>query len=466
MGMVDFLSKLLNKDFVEKPTVTPVQKGNKSINVVSEPIPDIDYTLDAKQRKLFNLIENTQQNIFLQGQAGTGKSTFINYLKKHSDKRIRLVAPTAVAAINIGGSTIHSLFNLPLSDFFILDEIKKEPRRKLQSILLKTDILIIDEVSMVRPDMLDAIDMLSKQARKSQKPFGGLQILLIGDLCQLPPVIKSNTYDVFKAVYGHKTPYFFDSNAYKNGDFQKFEFTKVFRQSDKELLANLINIRHGENIEQAVEYFNSCKITDENILNTAITITPYRQVAENINQRRLGELNTEVHTYVCQTTGTFDESKDSPAPRVLTLKTGALIIFNKNNGNSWINGTSGIIEKLENDAITVRILSNNNIVTVKREEWKSFKYDYDRDTGTVTETVIGSFIQFPIQLGYALTIHKAQGKTLDKVIIDINKGTFAHGQLYVALSRTRKKEDIHITQRIDEADIIIDNRIIDFLNTL
>lgn len=466
MGMVDFLSKLLNKDFAEKSTVTPVLNTNKAIDIVSKPIPDIDYTLDSTQQELFNQVEHSHKNIFLQGQAGTGKSTFVNYLKKHSCKRIRLVAPTAVAAINIGGSTIHSLFNLPLSDFFILDEIKKEPRRKLQSILLKTDLLIIDEVSMVRPDMLDAIDMLCKQARKSNEPFGGLQILLIGDLCQLPPVIKPNTYDIFKEIYGHKNPYFFDSNAYKNGGFQKFELTKVFRQSDKELLDNLINIRHGKNIEQAVEYFNTCKFTDENMLNTAITITPYKQVAENINQKRLGELDTEVHTYVCQTTGTFDESKDSPAPRVLTLKTGALIIFNKNNGTSWINGTSGIIEKLENDAITVRILSNNNIVTVKREEWKSFKYDYNRDTGTVTETVIGSFIQFPLQLGYALTIHKAQGKTLDKVIIDINRGAFAHGQLYVALSRTRKKEDIHITKRIDESDIIMDNRVIDFLNIL
>lgn len=463
--MADFLSKLLHKDFVEKSVVEPVvNTASEAINIVSTPMPDVDYELDDTQQELFDLVENTNENIFLQGQAGTGKSTFVNYLKKHSNKRIRLVAPTAVAAINIGGTTIHSLFNLPLSDFFIFDDLKKEPRKKLQSILQKTDLLIIDEVSMVRPDMLDAIDMLSQQARKDKSAFGGLQVLLIGDLCQLPPVIKSNTYSVFKEAYGHRMPYFFDSNAYKNGQFQKFELTKVFRQSDKELLENLINIRRGKNIEKAVEYFNTCKITDENILNTAMTITPYKQVAESINQKRLGELTTETHTYVCQTKGTFDEAKDCPAPRVLTLKKGALIIFNKNNGGTWINGTSGIVEKLENDAIAVRILSNNNIVTVKREEWKSYKYDYDRDTGTVTETEIGSFIQFPIQLGYALTIHKAQGKTLDKVIIDINRGAFAHGQLYVALSRTRKKEDIHITRRIDESDIIMDDRVIDFLN--
>ena len=200
------------------------------------------YELNEQQRSLFETIENTQMNVFLQGQAGTGKSTFITYLKEHSSKRIRIVCPTAVAGVNIGGTTIHSLFKLPLSDFLVFDELLKSPRKKLKSILNKTDLLVIDEVSMVRPDILDAIDVLAKQARCSEEPFGGLQMLLVGDLCQLPPVIKSNVYHIFFNEYGHKMPYFFDAKAYQNGNFQKIELTKVYRQEDDDLLLHLMNI--------------------------------------------------------------------------------------------------------------------------------------------------------------------------------------------------------------------------------
>lgn len=460
MDMVKFLSSLLNKDFEPKET-KPVQSV---IEKVTTPLPDIEYELDETQQSLFDTVEHTNINLFIQGQAGTGKSTFIKYLLAHSNKRIRVVCPTAIAAININGSTIHSLFGLPLSDFFVLDELLNTPRPKLKSILCKTDLLVIDEVSMVRPDMLDAIDLLSREARRNDSVFGGLQMLLIGDLCQLPPVIKSNTYHVFQEKYGHRKPYFFDAESYQSGNFEKVELTKVYRQSDAKLLENLIKIRKDKDIESAIEYFNTCKIEDEEILKNAVTITPYKKVAENINQQKLGELPTSIRTYVCQTSGTFDESKDAPAPRVLTLKVGALVIFNKNNGGVWINGTSGIIEELDADVITVRIISNGNTVEVKREEWINYKYDYDRETGKVIEKEIGKFIQFPLQLGYALTIHKAQGKTLDTVIIDINKGAFDHGQLYVALSRTRKKSDIHLLRRIDEADVILDKRITEFLN--
>ncbi len=425
-------------------------------------MPCAQYKLDKAQSQLFDLIESSDKNVFVQGQAGTGKSTFINYLKTHSKKNIRLVCPTAIAAINIGGVTIHSLFKLPLSDFFIADQVLKEPRRQLKSVLKKTDLLIIDEVSMVRPDMLDMIDLLCQQAKQNSKPFGGLQMLLIGDLCQLPPVIKSTAYQVFEKAYGYKMPYFFDAKAYKNGAFCKVELTKVYRQQDKTLLENLIKIRQSKDVEKAIEYFNSCKIADENIIMTAMTITPYKSVADNINRWRLSSINAPTRTYQCQTKGVFDNAKDTPAPKSLTLKVGALVIFNKN-GTLWINGTAGIVEKLDNDVISIRLLQTGTLVTVQREEWKSHTYEYDRETGQVKEKETGSFVQFPLQLGYALTIHKAQGKTLDKVIIDIDKGAFAHGQLYVALSRTRKKEDMHLLKRIDESDIITDPRINAFL---
>jgi ATP-dependent exoDNAse (exonuclease V) alpha subunit len=440
------------------------KKLEEAVKTISSQMEDIEYELSPEQKKIFDLIALTHQNVFLQGQAGTGKSTFIQYLKRHSCKVLTLVSPTAVAAINIGGVTIHSLFRLPFSDFFIKDELLKTTRRKLAAVLKNTDILVIDEVSMVRPDMLDAIDLLSKIALSNNRPFGGIQVLLIGDLCQLPPVIKSSAMSIFKEKYGHEDPYFFDAPSYKNANFKKIELHKVYRQNDLELLDNLKKLRECRDLENVISYFNTCKIQDEDILKTAITITPYKSVAESINNRRLAELSPQARNYICQTEGTFDDAKECPAPRVLTVKEGALVIFNKNNRPQWINGTSGIIQKLEDHVIVIKVLNTGEVVRVKRETWKNYQYEID-SLGKVYEKEVGSFTQFPIQLGYALTIHKSQGKTLDKLLIDIDRGAFAHGQLYVALSRTKHKEDIHLMRPISVADVIYDAHVLEFLNS-
>ncbi len=437
--------------------------NSNAIQNLSKSVIDID-SLNLVQRKLFDKIEHTKQNIFIQGQAGTGKSTFVKYLKRHSKKRIRLIAPTAIAALNIDGSTIHSMFNLPISDFIIEKDLYKSKRRKLKTILKKTDILIIDEVSMLRPDILDAIEMLCCQAKGSVALFGGLQILLIGDMCQLPPIIKHDVTSLFYEKYATKEPYFFDAKSYLKGNFEKIELKEVYRQNDKELLQYLQNIRHDENLIETIDYFNQAHNYPENFTQTAITITPYRAVAESINQQRLRKLETEEKTYLAQTNGSFDKMFDTPCPKTLILKTGALVVFNKNNYPDYINGTSGVVEKLDEKFIIVRCLTDNQYITVRKEEWKSYAYDIDEDSGDVVEKETGSFIQFPLQLGYALTIHKAQGKTLDRVIIDIDRGAFAHGQLYVALSRTRKKTDMMIKRGLSEDDIIFSTRIKSFLN--
>ena len=438
------------------------QQEVNALKAISKSVKDLD-ELNLVQRKLFDKIEHTHNNIFIQGQAGTGKSTFIKYLKKHSKKRIRLVAPTAIAALNIEGATIHSMFTLPLSDFLIMREVLASKRRKLKSILKKTDILIIDEVSMVRPDILDAIEALCCQARGNLALFGGLQIILIGDLCQLPPIIKPSAAEAFRLEYGTREPYFFDAKSYQKGAFEKIELTEVYRQSDKELLQYLQNLRRDENIAETVDYFNRAETYSPDFMNTAITITPYRAVAEGINRRRLAALNTLTKDYEAQLNGSFEKMQDTPSPKTLTLKEGALVVFNKNNYPDYINGTSGIVEKLEERYIIVRCLQDNKFITVRREEWKSFAYDVNEETGEVTEKETGSFIQFPLQLGYALTIHKAQGKTLDRVIVDIDRGAFAHGQLYVALSRTRKKADMLIKHGLSDDDIIFSERIKSFL---
>ena len=443
-------------------TLDLTSTNQNSIRALSKSVKDID-TLNLVQRKLFDKIEHTHTNFFIQGQAGTGKSTFIKYLKKHSKKRIRIIAPTAIAALNIDGTTIHSMFNLPLSDFIIINDILSTKRRKLKSILKKTDILIIDEVSMLRPDILDAIESLCCQARGNLSLFGGLQIILIGDLCQLPPIVKSETIPIFKQEYQTNEPYFFDAKSYQKGAFEKIELTEVYRQKDTQLLSYLQNIRNNEQIPETLNYFNKQETYPDDFISTAITITPYRQIADDINSKRLNELKTPPSTYEAKLNGSFEKLKDTPSPKNLTLKVGALVVFNKNNLPDYINGTSGIIERLEDRYIVVRCLQDNKFVTVYREEWKSFSYDVDQITGDITEKETGSFIQFPLQLGYALTIHKSQGKTLDRVIIDINRGAFAHGQLYVALARTRQKTDMLIKNTLTEDDIIFSPRIKSFL---
>lgn len=433
-----------------------------ALRAVSKAVKDLDQ-LNLVQRKLFDKIEHTHQNFVILGQAGTGKSTFIKYLKKNSKKRIRLVAPTAIAALNIEGATIHSMFSLPLGDFLIMRDVLSTRRRKLKSILKKTDILIIDEVSMLRPDILDIIEALCCQARGNLSLFGGLQIILIGDLCQLPPIIKSDVAPIFKAEYGTDEPYFFDAKSYQKGGFEKVELAEVYRQVDDELLSYLQNLRKDENLPETISYFNQKEDYPEDFIKTAITITPYRQVAESLNKNRLQQLQTAERSYDASLSGSFENMKDTPSPKTLTLKEGALVIFNKNNYPDYINGTSGVVEKLDERAIVVRCLQDNKYITVRREEWKSFAYDIDEETGEVKEKETGSFIQFPLQLGYALTIHKAQGKTLDRVIVDIDRGAFAHGQLYVALSRTRRKKDMLIKRSLSEDDIIFSKRIKSFL---
>ena len=264
---------------------------------------------------------------------------------------------------------------------------------------------------MVRPDMLDAIDMLAQQARGNSAPFGGLQILLIGDLCQLPPVITSGVKHVFEKEYGHKEAYFFDARAYREGNFKTVELTRVYRQSDTELLQHLQNIRKDVDIDESVTYFNTAKIRDMATIKTAVTITPYRKVADDINSGKLDAIQAEPRSYACKISGNFDASKETPAPAILTLKVGAQVIFNRNISPECINGTSAIVTSLEDDVIGVRLLGNNLSVVVGRAKWPKYAYEYNRDTGAVEEKEVGAFEHFPLQLGYALTIHKAQGKT-------------------------------------------------------
>lgn len=414
--------------------------------------------LNDIQLEAFNAIEHTYSNILILGQAGTGKSTFVSYLKSVSKKRVICACPTAVSALNVGGQTIHSLFQIQPRDFIMpeLLKLKAKPRNILNS----ADILVIDEISMVAPDLLDAIDILARMARHNNNPFGGLQVVAIGDLFQLPPVITRDAMDYYLQAYEHENAYFFDSNVFKRANFLRYDFDFVYRQSDSVLLDNLKKLRNND--LTALDFFNHCAIEDEERKKNAVLITPFRAVAERINANRLAEIDALEVLYRGDLSGNFQE-KDVPAPMELILKVGALVVFVKN-GDKWHNGSMGIVRNLGAKEIQVELLNlSHDIVTVKPEKWSKIEYVRD-ENDRLMENEIGSFKQFPLNLGYAMTIHKAQGKTLDNVVVDISRGAFAHGQTYVALSRTRSAKDIHITSPLRNRDVIFDNRVIDFIN--
>lgn len=434
--------------------------------------------LQDEQKLAYDLIKQGM-NLYIQGQAGTGKSTFIKFVQDENiDKNIILLAPTGVAALNIGGSTLHSFFKLPFSDYMTEDSLKHMNRSNVNKILKQVDMMIIDEISMVNPSVLDCVDLLCKKARKNKKKaFGGIQTIVIGDLYQLQPVITKAAEQVYMTVYGTKDVYFFDSEAYKRANFHKIEFTKIYRQDDDTLLQNLNNIKNKRNLYSTIQYFSSCRFNNPEYFKQAVTLTPFRDKAEEINIRKLKELNTEEVSYEAIMDGSFESMKSNnyPAPQTLTLKEGALVMFNKNNADEWVNGSIGIVKSLKDSYILVDLLENNRTVLVSREKWENKAYTitttpvYDEESDAIinkekiTEEVTGTFMQFPLQLGYALTIHKAQGKTIDKVIIDLSRGAFAHGQLYVALSRTRHKEDMHLVTPVRERDVIVSPRVIEFM---
>ncbi len=414
--------------------------------------------LNQTQIDAFNAIEHTNSNVLILGPAGTGKSTFINFLKGASKKRIICACPTAVSALNVGGQTIHSLFQIQPRDFILPEFLKL--KAKPRNILNATDVLIIDEISMVAPDLLDAIDILARQARRNNAPFGGIQVVGIGDVFQLPPVITRDAMEIYSNEYGFANSYFFDSHVFRRADFIKFDFDMVYRQNDTELLDNLIKLRNNQC--DALEFFNKCQISDSEKRENAVVITPFRAVADRINQFRLAQIPEPEVIYTGVISGNFSE-KDVPAPMELKLKVGALVVFVKNS-DKWHNGAMGIIRDLSTREIIVQLLSGKReTVTVKPDKWAKIEYSRDADDKLI-EQEIGSYKQFPLMLGYAMTIHKAQGKTLDAVVLDISRGAFAHGQVYVALSRTRNKEDMHIASPLRTRDIIFDKRVIDFVN--
>lgn len=407
---------------------------------------DTTFTFDKTNKEqclALDLVQNTNISFFLTGCAGTGKTTFLQYIQQNVKKQFVLVAPTGIAALVAGGTTIHSFFGMPWEpitskttlDDFSLNDSKWETLRAV-------DTIIIDEVSMVRCDMIDGIDKVLRAATLSSLPFGGKQIIFSGDLYQLDPVYQTNDeglVNFYQEEYHTYKPYFFYAHVFKQMKLFRIELQKVYRQKDAQFLSILKHIRQCEYIRNDIELLNTTGLANDTVnqmldKDEQLTLSAYRATVDAINEKKLQELPEPSYTYTGQIEGKFNKN-NFPAPMELTLKIGARVMFVKNDSNHlWVNGTLGTVETLSEEDIEV-VLDNGLLVNVDRERWDAIEYEYDKETGVLDKVVVGSYSQYPLTLAWAITIHKSQGMTFDKVTIDLERGIFAAGQLYVALSR-------------------------------
>ncbi len=435
-------------------------KENK-VRHVDGSLQDVDVIVTHEYEKVIELIDHKIPVIFVTGSAGTGKSQLLRFIKSTKALNTVYLAPTGVAAVNIGGQTIHSFFRFP-SKIILPEDIKKVSDRSLYN---RMDLLVIDEISMVRADMVDAIDAFLKVNRGNDSPFGGCQILMVGDLFQLPPVITSN--EVRKYIENkYATPYFFSAKALAKLAIAPVELQKVFRQSDPEFVSILSSIRCGEFTQEGLQKLNS-RVCVTSTSKESVTLTSTNRLADKVNSDELEAIESDGFAYIGKFEGKMSQDDTLPSPYQIELKVGAQVMFTANNGLSWKNGTIGTIEYLESDKIIVRIAGEeSNLVSVGKHEWNKYSYKYDENTNTIVACVVGKYTQFPLMLGWAVTIHKSQGKTLENVVIDLTDPIFATGQLYVALSRCRTLEGITLTKPIDPKCVIVDESVIRFYNSL
>lgn len=434
-------------------------------------------------QKAVAFVNQTNKHLFLTGKAGTGKTTFLKYIKENSFKKMAVVAPTGVAAINAGGVTIHSFFQLPFGPFIptentffsrhtgeinnrtsLLKNLRLTGDKK--QVILELDLLVIDEISMVRADLLDAVDTVMRHVRKQfSTPFGGVQMIYIGDLFQLPPVAKYDEWEILKEYY--KSPFFFDAQVLNHVPPLFIELKKIYRQKDDSFIKILNNIRNNcctpDDLKQLRQYYNPAFLPgkDENY----ITLTSHNNKADIINQRELEKLGERMYTYPAKITGEFYE-KSFPAEKALQLKKGAQIMFIKNDkgeNRKFYNGKIGVITRIESEKIVVSFPNEKEELDLEQETWGNIRYNYSNERDALEEEELGTFTQYPIRLAWAITIHKSQGLTFEKAIIDAGS-SFAPGQVYVSLSRLTSLQGLVLYSHISPACISTDNRVIEFVS--
>jgi len=442
--------------FHEPPTSQTPHPGKQTV---------IPLIITRQFKQALELIRSSTASVFITGKAGTGKSTLLHYLRKNIRKNMVVLAPTGVAALNVKGETIHSFFNFKPG--VTPADAKKTARKNIgNSLYQNIDVILIDEISMVRADLLDCVDSFLRTLSNSKAPFGGIQMVFIGDLYQLPPVVTSNEKEIFKSRY--ETPYFFSANAVSNRNFtyRFIELDRIFRQKDKQFVDFLNAVRNNSATRGHFAYINESLI-DDGFEDDAgyIFLTTLNRSADEINAYKLSALNTKLFVSEADIEGEFDTACAPTAAR-LSLKPGAQVMFLNNHPDGlWVNGTVGMIEEIDRGEIFVRT-DSDRIVPVNKHRWTLYKYTYAPETRTLSQEKTGDFFQYPLRLAWAITIHKSQGKTFKKVIIDFQNGTFAHGQAYVALSRCVSRDGIGLVRPLNNKHIKTDYRIINYLTKL
>jgi ATP-dependent DNA helicase PIF1 len=408
-------------------------------------------------RNCLALLEHTDDSYFITGKAGTGKSTLLQLFKDTTRKRVAIVAPTGIAALNVRGQTIHSFFGFPPYPLK-KNQIHVVPNQKLYQ---KLEALVIDEISMVRADLLDQIDYFLRINRKIEEPFGGLQLICFGDLFQLPPVLSSaSEKQVIQEIY--ETPYFFSSQALKRGlEIKMIELHHVYRQDEYHFIKLLDRVRTYHFDEDDLAELNArYQTTALPLKNGMITLATTNAIADKINAQNLGKIDQPVQIYHAEIEGEFQKNS-YPTEEHLLLKQGAQVMFVRNDPNKeFVNGSIGYISHCNAESITVEIdsMASKRTVEVSPMEWHIIKYKLNAEKELEAE-IIGRFRQYPLKLAWAITIHKSQGKTFDQIHIDLGYGAFEYGQTYVALSRCRTLQGIHLSKPLQAKDILVDPRI-------
>lgn len=413
-------------------------------------------------RDVLQEFEQSEDHLFLTGRAGTGKSTLLKLFIQSTSAACAVVAPTGVAALNAGGQTIHSFFGFHPKMMDPSQILLRRSRRLFE----KLDVLVIDEISMVRADLMDCIDYALRKFRKSQRPFGGVRLIMIGDLHQIPPVVPAHELIILQQM-GYSSPYFFHANVFvREATFHLIELHEVYRQSDIRFIKLLDQIRHGNIDYEILEDLNT-RVIDEDPPQPYITLTAYNRIADTINQRALDEIDQPMNLYPARLTGRFTDTF-TPAPTHLECKVGAQVMMLKNDSEQrYVNGSLGTVLSIDADKLMVQITDGDtpHDVEVRRETWELHEYVHDTAGGIKVEKV-GSFMQFPIRLAWAITIHKSQGKTLNRALIDLGRGAFSPGQTYVALSRVRSMDGLYLRRPLRFEDIFVDPIIIDAMNDM
>ncbi|MBI3602701.1 MAG: AAA family ATPase [Candidatus Omnitrophica bacterium] len=432
-----------------------------------QPINFLELDFNDEFVSAFDALENSPRHLFVTGKAGTGKSTLLQYFRHKTTKNIAVLAPTGVAAVNIKGQTIHSFFQFKpdITPEAVNDIMVRKRKQKMYATL---DAIVIDEVSMVRADLLDCIDsFLRRFGPDYSKPFGGIQMILFGDLFQLPPVVSKNEEEIFRSVY--TSPYFFSAKVFKHIDLKILELKKIYRQRDENFIHLLNAVRHNQLQDHHVHAFNSRHHSKVNFKRDDfyITLTTTNAIAEAVNTSRLKELPGQEYVYQGIVSGEF-ERKSLATQEVLCFKKDAqVMMLNNDVDKRWVNGSLGVISDVhqnQGDDIILVKLENGQTVDVKKYTWEIYQYYFDTVSKNLASKVIGCFTQYPFKLAWAVTIHKSQGQTFERVMIDMGYGAFAHGQMYVALSRCTSLEGIILKKLIAKNHVLMDNRIHEFMD--